>query len=320
MNFDTIDLNLLRVFDVLMRERSVTLAAEHLCRTQSAISHSLAKLRELFDDQLFIRDGGMMKPTPRAIELSIDTSAALTKIRTTIDRHQRFDPAETRRNFKIGLTDYHAMIITPGLIKIFSEQAPYATLNVIPTSKNDVSALIHSRQIDCAIMGNFGIEDPSLYMYELAHERLVCALWSGSADLHLPLSLDSYLAATHIQISSDGLSEGMVDRFLKERGLRRTVAATVPNYLLIPWILRGTNLITLCGESILLLLAPESEITLVPPPLALPKLSLCLIQHAQMKNDPATIWFGQVIEKICSAWSAAKEHASGISQCVWRPS
>ncbi|TIL59993.1 MAG: LysR family transcriptional regulator [Mesorhizobium sp.] len=141
MSFDDLDLNLLRVFNVMMRERSVTRTACELGRTQSAISHSLSRLRHLFGDKLFTRDGGVMRPTPRAVELLPDISAGLATIRASIDRHQTFDPATTRRNFRVGLTDYHAMIIIPRLLREFSRQAPGATLNIIPANGLDIPVL-----------------------------------------------------------------------------------------------------------------------------------------------------------------------------------
>ncbi|PBI87740.1 Nodulation protein D 2 [Variovorax boronicumulans] len=316
MNFDSIDLNLLRVFDVLMRERNVTVTADRLCRTQSAISHSLAKLRSLFNDELFVRDGGTMKPTPRAIELAVDISTALSSIRATVDRHQRFDPSQTRANFRVGLIDYHAMIFLPNLIKELAEKAPNATLNVIPAARTEVAPLIHSHQLDCAIMGNFDVEDPGLLKLELGQDRLVCAMWRGSSLLQQPLTLESYLAATHVQISADGMSESLADRALKERGLRRKVAATIPNYLIIPWVLRGTDLITHCGDSILLLLDEKSEVMLAPPPLPLPPLTISLVLHRQMATDPATTWFRGIIERIFEEWQASKKSAWAESPFV----
>lgn len=309
MNFDAIDLNLLRVFDVLMRERNVTHAADRLGRTQSAVSHSLGKLRLLFKDELFTRDAGAMKPTPRAIELSVDISVALANIRATIDRHQRFDPAETRRNFRIGLIDYHAMIFIPGLIKQFAAKAPQATLNVIPSTRAEVGPLIHSRQLDCAIIGSFDSEDPNLLQLELGQDRLVCAMWSGSSILKSPLTLEAYLAATHVQISADGVAESLADKALKERGLRRIVNATIPNYLVIPWVLRGTDLITHCGDSILLLLDDRSEITLTSPPLPISPVTISLILHRQMATDPATIWLRQLVEQLFNDWQSRKSAA-----------
>ncbi|MEW9678412.1 LysR family transcriptional regulator [Pseudomonas sp. TE50-2] len=316
MNFNNLDLNLLRVFDVLMHERNVTRAAERLGKTQSAISHSLGKLRTLFNDELFRRDNGVMNPSPRAIELAADISNALNDIRSTIDRHQSFTPGDTHRNFRIGLTDYRSIGFIPALIRDFSEQAPNARLNIIPATKTEIGPLIHSRQLDCAIIGNFDNDQPNLQRIELAQDRLVCALWSGSTLLDQPLTLERYLAATHLQVSADGRSESLADHALKAQGLSRKVAATIPNYLAIPWVLRRTDLITHCGDSMVLMLDSSSEVILTPAPLPLPDVVISLVLHQQMMSDPATVWLRSLIEQISIQWQNRKAEAWKVSEFV----
>ncbi|WP_164740459.1 LysR family transcriptional regulator [Rhizobium chutanense] len=307
MNFSSVDLNLLRVFDVLMREGNVTMAAERLGRTQSAVSHSLGKLRGIFKDKLFIRDGGLMKPTPRAIELASEISDALASIKATIDRYQLFVPSQTKRNFRVGLLDYHGAMVIPELIKRFREEAPLATLNVIPTSKEEVGRLVLTRKLDCATIVNFDRDDQNLLLSEVGRDDLVCAIWSGSELLRQPLTFEKYLEATHLQISADGLSQGLVDKALREMGLQRSVAATIPNYLVIPWVLRGSDLIAHCADSILLLLDQSSEVSLVKAPLALPSMPISLLIHKQMASDPATMWLKRLMEEIYADRQRRKE-------------
>ncbi|TIM79312.1 MAG: LysR family transcriptional regulator [Mesorhizobium sp.] len=300
MSFDDLDLNLLRVFDVMMRERSVTRTACELGRTQSAISHSLSRLRHLFGDKLFTRDGGVMRPTPRAVELLPDISAGLATIRASIDRHQTFDPATTRRNFRVGLTDYHAMIIIPRLLREFSRQAPGATLNIIPANGLDIPSSVHLRQIDCALTGAVIKDDQSLLKIELGQDRLFCAVWSGSQIASSAMSLETYLSASQLQVSADGVSSGLADAALKELGLRRNVVATISNYLALPWVLRGTELVAHCGDGILQILDKASEVTLLSPPLPIPNVSAWLLLHPQMATDPGTIWLKEVLSSIYS--------------------
>lgn len=294
----SIDLNLIRVFDVLMQERSVTRAAESLGRTQSAVSHSLAKLRILFKDELFTRDGGLMRPTPRALELVTDLSDALAKIRATIGRYKVFDPATTERKFRVGLTDYHAIIFVPGLIKEFSRQAPNATLNVIPANRIEDESSDYFRQVDCTVTRANVKDKPGLIKVELGPDRMLCAVWSGSRIANTSLSMEAYLSTPHIQISSDGLSEGLADAALRERGLRRNVVATISNYLVMPWALRGTELITHCGDGIVQMLDQTSEVTLLPPPIPIPSVSANLVIHRQMATDQGTLWLRQLITEL----------------------
>lgn len=301
MSPDDIDLNLLRVFDMLMQERSVTRAADHLGRTQSAISHSLAKLRIIFKDELFTRDGALMRPTPRALELIGDLSEALGKIRAAIGRYRVFNPLTTTRNFRVGLTDYHAMIFIPGLIREFSKQAPQATLNVIPANRAEAESADYFRQVDCTLTGARLKDDPNLTKTELGQDRILCAVWSGSEIARSALSLDRYLSASHLQISADGLSEGLADGALGERGLRRKVVATISNYLVMPWALRGTDLITHCGDGIFQMLDGTSEVTLLSPPIPIPSVSASLVIHRQMVTDQGTLWLRRLITELYHA-------------------
>jgi len=298
MSSDDVDLNLVRVFDVLMRERSVTRAADCLGRTQSAVSHSLAKLRVLFGDELFIRDGGNMQPTPRALELVGDLSDALGKIRASIGRYKVFDPATTERKFRVGLTDYHAMIFIPGLIREFAKQAPNATLSVIPANRVEAETTDYFRQVDCTLTGAHLRDDTSLVKVELGQDRLLCAVWSGSQIARNPLSLETYLSAAHLQISADGLSEGLADAALSERGLKRKVVATISNYLVMPWVLRETELITHCGDAILQMLDDTSEVTLLSPPIPIASVSANIVIHRQMAADPGTLWLRRLVTEL----------------------
>lgn len=307
VNFDQVDLNLLRVFDMLMREMSVTRAAARLGKTQSAVSHSLIKLRYLFKDELFSRDGGTMRPTPRAIELASDIAGAMATIRATIDRHQTFEPMETRRNFRIGLTDYHSSAFIQGLIQEFAKLAPRATLNIIPVSATEVHTLIHTRHLDCALVGAPVKEVSSLARIELGQDRLLCAIWSGSDLARKPLSLATYLAAKHIQISADGYSEGLADVALRERGLRRIVAATISTYSVIPWVLRGTDFITHCGDGLLPLLNDQSGVALALPPLPLPNVRVSLVIHKVLLADPAIGWLRDQIINVYRQWEIEKK-------------
>jgi DNA-binding transcriptional LysR family regulator len=298
MHFDDLDLNLLRVFDIMMREGSVTRTAERMGRTQSAISHSLGKLRILFRDELFTRDGAVMRATPRAVELLSEISGALSTIRSSIDRHHVFDPSSTRRNFRVGLTDYHAMVFVPGLLREFARRAPLATLNIIPANGSEILNVIHLRQVDCVLTGASIRDDPRVQRIELGQDRLLCAVWSGSMIAKRGLTLDAYLAASHLQISADGVSGGLADIALKDAGLRRNIVATISNYLILPRVLRGTEFITHCGDGILHILDDASDVTVVAPPLEINNVSTSLLLQHHMATDPGIVWLTQVISEI----------------------
>jgi DNA-binding transcriptional LysR family regulator len=252
----------------------------------------------LFSDQLFTRDAGVMRPTPRALELIVDVSDALGKIRSSIGRYKVFDPGVTERKFRVGLTDYHAMIFIPGLIRQFSRLAPNATLNVIPANRAETETADYFRQVDCILTGAHLRDDPNLLKLELGQDKLLCAVWRGAQIARTPLTVETYLSAAHLQISADGLSEGLADAALRERGLRRKVVATISNYLVMPSVLKGTELITHCGDGIIQTLDDTSEVKLLAPPIPISPVSANIVIHRQMAADQGTLWLRRLIVEL----------------------
>jgi DNA-binding transcriptional LysR family regulator len=175
---------------------------------------------------------------------------------------------------------------------------------------------VRSRQLDCALIGSYDKEDPNLLRVELGEDRLFCAVWSGSELAQAPLSLERYLAAAHVQISVDGVSEGLADTVLKGRGIHRKVVATIPNYLVLPWVLRGTELLTHCGENLLQMIDETSEITFLLPPLPIPPVTVSFLVNRQMITDPATLWLRSLFDTIFKEWEEAKKHTFSTSKFV----
>jgi len=305
-SLNQIDLNLLRAFDMLMQERSVTRAAMRLGRTQSAISHSLGRLREIFKDDLFSRDSGSMEPTPRAKELATVISRALADIRSVVDRHLNFEPAETCRNFRVGVSDSTAITFLPGLFQAFSSQAPNATLNVLHARVADVPSMLKNREVEYVILGNTTLQEGALSVIELSRDRMVCAGWQGNPLLD-DFTLQDYLDSPHLQISADGTATGVADIALKSMGLARHVVATIPHYLVAPWIIKGTQLITVFGDGMLPALSEESETRIVPSPIPLPDVTHSLIFERSMEEDPGHKWFRGLIKSVVDAQRQHKE-------------
>ena len=223
-SLNQLDLNLLRVFDAIMREQSITKAALRLGRTQPSVSHALNRLRDILGDDLFLRVDGQMRPTPRANDLSVTISKALSDVSLAIEQHLQFEPKQTARNFRLCVSDYTAVVVLQALIQKFIVQAPKAKLNVVHAQNFEVASKLRKREIDCAIVGDYAENDPQIEQELLSKDRMVCAAWSGNTKLK-NMTLQQYLEAQHLQISSDGRSSGMMDRALKDMGLSRNTIA-----------------------------------------------------------------------------------------------
>lgn len=305
---NTVDLNLLRVFDVLMKERSVTRAAERLGRTQPAVSHSLSRLRHLFKDELFSREGGTLEPTSRAEDLALEIGGALSVIRHAMDQHLNFDPRVTARHFRIGLSDYTAVIFLPQLVDAFRRQAPHASLNVLHAREGDVANSLKSKEVDYAILGNTQLQGVPFRLVELGRDRMVCAAWKGN-PLTETFDTAAYLASPHLQISADGTAPGAADAALEEMGKSRRVIATIPHYLVAPWVIKGTDLITVFGDSVLPAISSESETRVLDLPFPLPDVSISLVHKVGMEQDSGHKWFLGLVRQVITEQRSRKEEA-----------
>ncbi|MES2436219.1 MAG: LysR family transcriptional regulator [Pseudomonadota bacterium] len=297
LSLNQIDLNLLRVFDVLMHERSVTRTAERIGRTQSAVSHSVARLRSIFNDELFVREGSAMIPTPKALGLAAVISMALADIGTVLDQNAHFDPRNSTRNFRIGLTDYAAVTFLPRLIERFSREAPNATLNILHARESEVTEQLRSKEVECLVLGNPSKVDAHLSKVVISTDKMVCAGWRGNPQM-AGLTVEQYLAADHLQISSDGVAEGLVDIELRKMNLSRKVVATIPHYLVAPWVIKGTSLITVFGASVLLALTDASETVILEPPIPLPDLVLTMVHERYREADLGHAWLRKLLRDI----------------------
>jgi DNA-binding transcriptional LysR family regulator len=150
VSFNTLDLNLLRVFDAVMEERSVLRASQKICRSQSAVSHPLARLREMLDDELFIRTTTGMKPTARAVAMAGMVRDALKSLEAAIEL-PRFEPATSTRKFTIAANDFTTMVLASRLLHVLRTEAPHVDIAIKPVTRIDLAEQIDLGRIDAAI-------------------------------------------------------------------------------------------------------------------------------------------------------------------------
>lgn len=293
-----LDLNLLRVFDALMAERNVNRAAIRIGRTQSAVSHALGKLRSIVGDALFVRTEGRMEPTAVASELALIVTPALVTIFAALNQQMNFNPGQTTRAFRIGISDYTAIGFLPLFTRRFVQAAPGAKLNFLHTHDASAKAMILSRELDCAVLGNFTLDHFELRSTVLSEDANLCAAWSGNELLSDGLTLEAYLAAPHLQVSIDGVREGVADQALAAMGRSRKVLATIPHYHTAPWVIRDTNLLAILGSRVLLTLDPASETVMLEPPVALPRVTISMIYNRQSEADPGHRWLRDLVVSV----------------------
>ena len=244
MDLHGFDLNLLVAFDAFMAERSVTKAGRRIGRTQPAMSAALARLRGLFDDQLFVRGQDGLQPTPRAIELAEPLRHALEEIGRTLGFAQEFNPAMSRLTLKIAVQEHAAFKLLPKLVKCLHAEAPATKLAIQAyTARDDAIALLDAGEADVAI----GVQPSSapgrVFARPLFEEPYVCVLRKGHPAADRPLRLDTFLGLEHLLVSPEGDGFGHVDAALAEQSLKRSLAITLTQMYAAPALVADSDLI-----------------------------------------------------------------------------
>ena len=216
VSFSTLDLNLLRVFDAVMEERSVLRASQKVCLSQSAVSHSLARLREMLDDELFIRTTTGMQPTARAVAMAGMVRDALKSLEAAIEL-PRFDPATSTRKFTIAANDFTTMVLAPRLLQMLKAEAPHVDLAIKPVTRIDLAEQIDLGRIDAAI-GTF--QAPSRFKSGFLFEYDDVLITHASQRLGV-VTAEMLSGIPIIVVSFGGEQEGAVEGFISERGLAR---------------------------------------------------------------------------------------------------
>ena len=282
----TVDLNLLRVLDVLLEEENVTRAAARLDLTQSALSRALARVRRLFGDELLLRTGRGMRPTARALELRPRVRAALGDVERLFSESPRFDPATARRQFRVAAVDYaHAVLLAP-LLRSLATEAPGVDWELLPTPR-PADRTLESGELDLSLEPRRP-SGAGVVWGTLVEERYACVVWRG----HRLRRLDrlTFAGLPHVLVAPWGRPGGVVDEALAATRARRQIAVQVPSFLLLPHLLAGTERIATVPRRIALLLAATHPLRVLEPPVRVPGFTLCLAWHEIHRHDPAHVW------------------------------
>jgi DNA-binding transcriptional LysR family regulator len=297
MNLKSVDLNLLVSFDALVSERNVSRAAEKLGMTQSALSHALKRLRVTFGDPLMRRGPRGMEPTERALSLRQPVKDVLADIHSIISTKIGFDPTTTRRTFKLSMSDAMSVEALPLIVRLLRKQAPNVDLLVTTSGPRDACARIDDDDVEMAI-GVFPHLPAGLLDRELYRDNLVCV-----ADKDHPLlkrgRMDekSYLACPHVTVAPNLDSGIQLDDIFAAMGLVRRVVATVPHYLAVPALIRGTDLVASTRRRLVKVLRTSSGLVVFPIPVTMrvPELSFRQIWHRRYDGDAGHRWLRDLI-------------------------
>jgi DNA-binding transcriptional LysR family regulator len=294
MDLSRFDLNLLLVFEAVLRERSVTRAADRLSLSQPAMSHALNRLRHLLKDQLFVRGTTGMEPTPRAEQLSTAVARILDDLRRSLEPNE-FDPQTANRRFKIAINNYAAVVLAAPLISVCARLAPGISLSLRPSGTLHVADLLDRGELDLAITAT---ELPGVRFgtQTLLEDDYVAVLRVDHPALETPITLETFAAWPRLNISSSGDHTGFVITALAEAGLAPASTLDAP-YLSAANILAGSDFIAVLGRRLGQTLQKNYPLTICDPPFETPRVASLMHWSGRLDDDPAHAWLRrQIIE------------------------
>jgi len=295
-NLRTIDLNLLKVFDALLDEGSVTRAAARLSLTQPAVSGSLTRLRESFNDPLFVRTRRGIVPTTHALALAAQVKRVLSEVEAML-QPASFDPALATLTISIAATDYAQRAVLVPFLAVLRARAPGIRVSVLPASPQLVQTQLERGELDLALMTP-ETTSPDLHSQVLFEEHYVCALREGHPYASpTRLSLARFCALDHAIVSySGGAFRGATDEALARVGRARRVSLSVPCFLVLPEILRTSDLIAVAPSR---LIAGSPGLVSMAPPVDIAGFTKIVTWHDRTHNDPAHAWVRAVLLETC---------------------
>ena len=316
MNIAKVDLNLLVYLDVLLREGSVTKAANQLSITQPAMSNGLKRLRDLFKDPLLVRTSEGMTPTKRALELQPVIRDVLSKLENSIQPETDFDPATSTRTFRIMTSDYAESTLLLELVGRLAELAPNITLDLITPS--DVTFHdVEQGKVDMAV-NRFEELPLSFHQKVIWYDTFSCVM-SKEHPLNEKFDLESYPKAQHIWVSKTGFGVGVgidpnevqklgwVDAELTKIGKQRSIRVFTRHYHAALQIAKTQNLIATLPSKAAKLFADDPSVVLKAPPFDIPPIALKMAWSALLHHDAGHIWLRRLIGDVAAEMNAGND-------------
>lgn len=320
MNFLTLDLNLLRVFDAVMAERSLTRAADRLAITQPAVSNALKRFRDSVGEDLLRREAHGVRPTPFAERLWPQVREALAHLREAFERRE-FDPQTDVANFRIATADATAATLLPPLIADIERTRAQVNLRILPLTTRDPRGLLDRDEADVAV-GYFPEAVAALVAQgteaTLRHSRLhqseyVCVMRRDHPLASRPLTLDAFCEAHHLLVSFSGRPHGFVDQALIAAGRSRRIVLTVNQFFTAGRVVSQSDLLTVLPASFVEATGYQAALVERPIPLRLARIHVEMLWHIRHQDDRAHQWLRERLVEAAQQLTARRPGAAPAS-------
>jgi DNA-binding transcriptional LysR family regulator len=290
----TPDLNFLYVIQALGEERSVSRAADRLGLTQPAVSHALGKLRTQFQDDLFVRAGPVMAPTPVGERLIEAVAHVLGVVQQEIWSAKAFDAATTTRAFSVCMSDMGVIVLLPRLLAALRKHAPQASLKPIQLPSLELASALQDGALDLAI-GYLGKMGDNLHQQPLFRRSLVGIIRGGPTRKKVRMTLAQFIEKEHVVADTLSLTNQLLEKEMRRRGARLKVGVDVPYLLAVPSLVATSDFIAAVPDELADLFARLADVDVFPLPVDLPDLTVQQFWHARHHNDAGHRWFRALV-------------------------
>lgn len=295
---ETLEIRQLSVFDEIYKTRSVSRAAENLGLGQPAVSIALGKLREHFNDPLFVRTSAGMEPTPLGEELVRPIRSAVEAVAAASGHRLEFDPAHARRTFRIAMTDISQLVLLPRLWERLHKVAPGVHIDIAHLSAT-TAAMLESGDVDLAL-GFMPQLEAGFYQQALFRQNYVCMASAKHPRIRGALTREQFEAEEHAVVSTSGTGHLIVDREIARQNIQRRVVLRIPSFVGMAFVVERTDLLVTIPQRLGELLADRERLAVYPVPFPLPAYAVKQHWHERYNNDPGNRWLRAQIQELLS--------------------
>ena len=300
MQLASVDLNLLVALDALLEERNVSRAAERLLVGQPAMSATLARLRALFNDPLLVREGRGLVATPFAESLVAPLRDVLGRIEAIVNVGTEFDPLTDHRTFSIVASDYVALVLIRPLMELLPTIAPNVEIQLRLIEPDSVEQLTRG-QVDALVMPRELLPDRLVLPWErLFQDTFVVAADAGNPDLGETIDLDQFQAMPYLVCKSGTMMQSIMEKRLDALGVARNVEMVAQSFVMAPFMLPGTKLITVIQAKLAEMLLSGGRFKIMPVPVDLAEINEVMVWAPKPIEDAGHAWLRSQLKELAS--------------------
>lgn len=301
MQLSSFDLNLLVSLDALLAESSVTRAAERLHVGQPAMSATLGRLRRIFDEPLLVQRGRVLTTTPFADSLRAPVAAVLSQVEAIVNLGRSFDPSTDARVFTVIASDYVALVLLRPLIERLQAVAPSVQIRVRPVDGLDSAGQLNRGEVDLVIAPEEFLPHPVPKLSEpLFEDEFVCVMDAGAATRSGPLTPEGFSELPYL-VSNHGSIDSIVEARFDALGVQRNVEMVANSFVMAPFLLPGTRLVTVIQRKLALLLMADRRFGVLATPVELDRIVERMVWSPRHATDPGHEWFRSQLRDLATS-------------------